>query len=149
MSALQDQMRRARERLEREQAQANKSTWDATVALGSSVLGALFGRKALSKTNVTRAASAARAAGRAAKEHGDIDSAGVSLEVLQRKYAALDAKFREEVGQLDAALRPEALALERLPIRPRKADITVEQVVLAWTPWKVGAHGRPEPAYQA
>ena len=36
----------------------------------------------------------------------------------------------------------------RLPIRPRKADITVEQVVLAWTPWKVGAHGRPEPAYR-
>ena len=141
MSTLEDQMRRARERLEREQAQANKLTWDATVALGSSVLGALFGRKALSKTNVTRAASVARAAGRAAKEHGDIDSAGASLEVLQRKYAALDAKFREEVGQLDAALRPEALALERLPIRPRKADITVEQVVLAWTPWKVGRTG--------
>ena len=98
---------------------------------------------------MTRAASAARAAGRAAKQHGDVDQAGDSLEVLQRKYAGLEAKFREEVGQLDAALRPEALALERLPIRPRKADITVEQVVLAWTPWKVGAHGRPEPAYQA
>jgi hypothetical protein len=149
MSALEDQIRRARERLEREQAQANKSTWDATVALGSSVLGALFGRKALSKTNVTKAAGAAKAAGRAAQQRGDVGSAGASLEVLRRRYAELEAKFREEVGELDAALRPEALALERLPIRPRKADITVEQVVLAWTPWKVGAHGRPEPAYQA
>jgi hypothetical protein len=146
MSALEDQIRRARERLEREQAQANKSTWDATIAMGSTVLGALFGRKALSKTNVTRAASAARAAGRAAQQHGDVGQAGESLESLQRKYAALDAKFREEASQLDAALRPEALALERLPIRPKKADITVEQVVLAWTPWKVGAGGKPKPA---
>ena len=96
---------------------------------------------------MSKAASVARR--RRAARHSEVDSAGASLEVLQRKYAALDAKFREEVGQLDAALRPEALALERLPIRPRKADITVEQVVLAWTPWKVGAHGRPEPAYQA
>jgi hypothetical protein len=148
-SGLEDQIRRARERLDREQSQANKSTWDATVSLGNTVLGALFGRKALSQTNVTRAATTARAAGRAAQQHGDVDSAGASLEVLERKYAELGAKFREEVGQLDAALRPEALTLERLPIRPRKADITVEQVVLAWTPWKVGAHGRPEPAYRA
>ena len=148
MSTLEDQIRRARERLDREQSQANKSTWDATVSLGNTVLGALFGRKALSRTNVTRAATAARAAGRAAQQHGDVDSAGASLEVLEGKYAELAAKFREEVEQLDAALRPEALTLDRLPIRPKKADITVEQVVLAWTPWKVGAHGRPEPAYR-
>ena len=108
-SALEDQIRRARDRLEREQAQANRSTWDATVALGSSVLGALLGRKPLSKTNVSKAASAARAAGRAAQEHGDVDSAGASLAVLQRKFAALEAKFRGEVNKLDAALRPEAL----------------------------------------
>ena len=96
-----------------------------------------------------KAASAAKAAGRAAQQHGDVGRAGDSLEALQRKYAELEAEFQEEVGRLDATLRPEALAIERLPIRPRKADITVEQVVLAWTPWKVGAHGRPEPAYQA
>ena len=56
------------------------------------------------------------------------------LNAVLSKYAGLDARFREEVGRLEAALRPEALALERLPIRPKKADITVEQVVLAWTP---------------
>jgi hypothetical protein len=148
-SALEEQIRRARERLEREQAQANKSTWDATIALGTSVFGALLGRKALSKTNVGRAASAAKAASRAAQQHGDVGQAGESLESLQRKYADLEAKFREEVNRLDAALRPEALMLERLPIRPKKADITVEQVVLAWTPWKVGPHGQPEAAYHA
>jgi hypothetical protein len=149
MSALEDQIRRARERLEREQAQASRSTWDATIALGNTVLGAMFGRKAISKTSVGRAASAAKAAGRAMQQRGDIDRAGGSLEALQSKYEKLEAEFQEEVNQIAPPIRPEAVALERLPIRPRKADITVEQVVLAWTPWKVGADGRPEPAYRA
>jgi hypothetical protein len=149
MTTLEDQIRRARERLEREQAEANRSTWDATVAMGTSVLGALFGRKAVTKANVGRAASAAKAAGRAAQQHGDIGRAEGSLEALRRKYAKLEAEFHEEVSQITPPLRPEAVAMVPLPIRPRKTDITVEQVVLAWTPWKVGAVGGPEPAYRA
>jgi hypothetical protein len=147
MGTLQDQIRRAYERLQREQAEANRSTWDATIALGSSVLGALLGRKTISKTNVTRAASAAKAAGRAMQQHGDVGSAEVSIDVLQRKYAELEAEFQEKVDQLATALRPEALELKPLPLRPRKADITVEQVVLAWTPWKLGAEGKLAAAY--
>jgi hypothetical protein len=149
MAALEDKIRQARERLEREQSQASRTTWDATVALGNTVLGALFGRKALSKTNVGRAASAARAAGRAAQERGDIGRAEDSLEALRRKSMELEVAFQEEVNRIAPPLRPEVVALERLPIRPKKADITVEQVVLAWTPWKVRAAGRPEPAYRA
>jgi hypothetical protein len=148
MSALEDQIRRAHERLEREQAEASGSTWDATIALGNTVLGSLFGRKAISKTNLGRAASAARAAGRAARQHGDIGRAEASLEVLESRYAKLEAEFQQEVRQIVAPLRPEAVALQPVPIRPRKADITVEQVVLAWTPWKVGAQGDPEPVYR-
>ncbi|HZW33564.1 MAG TPA: hypothetical protein VFF52_22785, partial [Isosphaeraceae bacterium] len=147
MEALQDQVRRARERLEREQAQAHRTAWDATVALGSSVLGALLGRKPVSKTNVTKAATAARAAGRAVQERGDVGQAEKSLADAQKKQAKLEAEFQKEVNQLAAALRPEVLVLQPLPLRPRKADITVEQVVLAWTPWKLDAEGRLEPAY--
>ena len=68
LEAIQEQIRRANERLEREQAQASRSSWDATIAMGSSVLGALLGRKAVSKTNVSRASTAAKAASRAAQQ---------------------------------------------------------------------------------
>ena len=67
LEAIQEQMRRAREKLEREQAQASKTSWDATIALGNSVLGAILGRKAISKTTVGRATTAAKAANRAAQ----------------------------------------------------------------------------------
>jgi len=146
-AAIQEQIRRADERLEREQAQASRSTWDATIAVGSSVLGALLGRKTVSKTSVARAATAAKAATRAAQQRGDIDQAAGSLESLQRKYDDLRAKFQHEIELLDAALRPEALVFEPLPLRPKKTDITIERVVLAWMPHQAGAEGRVEAVY--
>ena len=82
LAAIQEQIRRARERLEREQAQASRSTWDATIALGSSVLGAFSAARTISKTNVTRATTAAKAASRAAQQRGDVGQAAGSLECL-------------------------------------------------------------------
>ena len=147
LEAIQDQIRRANERLEREQAQASRSSWDATIAMGSSVLGALLGRKAVSKTNVSRAAAAAKAASRAAQQRDGASQAAGSLESLRQKYTELQAKFQLEIENVDAALRPEALVFESSPIRPRKTDITVERVVLAWMPYHRGAEGRMEAAY--
>jgi hypothetical protein len=147
LEVIQDQIRRANERLEREQAEASRSSWDATIAMGSSVLGALLGRKAVSKTNVSRAATAAKAANRAAQQRDGASQAAGSLESLRQKYNDLQAKFQLEIEKLDAALRPEALVFEPSPIRPRKTDITVERVVLAWMPNHVGTDGRLEAAY--
>jgi hypothetical protein len=133
-AAIQEQIRRAYERLEREQAQASRSTWDATIAMGSSVLGALLGRKAISKTNVSRATTAAKAASRAAQQRDDAGQAAGSLETLRRKHDELQANFQEEIESLDIALRPEALVFVPSLLRPKKTDITIERVVLAWMP---------------
>jgi hypothetical protein len=90
---------------------------------------------------------AAKAAGKAAQERSQVSQAGESLDNRMRKRAELEADFEEEVQELGGALRPEAVALLPMPIRPRKGDITVEQVVLAWAPWKIGAQGKQEPAF--
>jgi hypothetical protein len=147
LEALQEQMRRAYERLEREQAQASRSSWDATIAMGSSVLGAFLGKKAISKTDISRAATAAKAATRAAQQRGGADQAAGSIESLRQKYTDLQSKFQLEIEKLDAALRPESLQLVSTPIRPKKTDINVERVVLAWMPYHIDAQGRLEAAY--
>jgi len=146
-AAIQEQIRRAYERLEREQAQASRSTWDATIEMGSSVLGALLGRKTVSKTSMARAATVAKAATRAVQQRGDAGQAAGSLESLRRKHDELQAKFQAEIETMDAALRPEALVFEPLPLRPKKTDITIERVVLAWMPHQAGAEGRLEAVY--
>ena len=147
LEAIQERIRRAYERLEREQALASRSSWDATIAMGSSVLGALLGRKTVSKTDLSRAAAAAKAASRAAQQRTGSSQAAGSLESLRQEYAELQAKFQDKIAKLDTALRPESLALEPLPIRPKKTDITVERVVLAWMPYHAGTEGRIEAAY--
>ena len=46
LEKIHEQMSPRNERLEREQAEASRTSWDATIAMGSSVLGAFLGRKA-------------------------------------------------------------------------------------------------------
>jgi hypothetical protein len=147
LEAIQEQIRRAREKFEREQVQASRTSWDATIALGNTVLGAILGRKAISKTTVGRATTAAKAATRAVQQRGDVSQVASSLDVLRQKHDDLQVKFQAEIESMAAALRPEGLALEPLPIRPRKTDITVEKVILAWLPYQVGGEGRAEPVY--
>ena len=31
-------------------------------------------------------------------------------------------------------------------VRPRKTDLSIERIVLVWTPWRVGPDGIAEPA---
>jgi hypothetical protein len=37
-------------------------------------------------------------------------------------------------------------ALEKIRVAPRKSDIAVGRVAIAWEPWRVGADGFPRPA---
>jgi hypothetical protein len=143
---LQEDVRKARERLDREQAQASKAKWDAAVAFGNSVLGAVLGRKTISKTNVSKVSSAAKAAGRAIQQHGESGSAEANLDRALEKFTAFEVKVQAEIEELEATRRPEALVLEPLELVPRKADITIEKVVLAWTPWKASTAGQPDVA---
>ena len=136
-----------REKLEREQAQASRTSWDATIALGSSVLGAILGRKAISKTTVGRATTAAKAATRAAQQRGDVGQAASSLDYLRQKHDDLQAKFQAEIETMAAALRPEALVLEPLPIRPRKTDITDRESRSGVDAVSSGGEGRAEAVY--
>ena len=70
VATLQEKVRKAEARLARESSQASASTIDTAVTVGTSVLGALFGRKTISVTNLGRARSAARAATRLAEQKG-------------------------------------------------------------------------------
>src|SRR5262249_51197581 len=144
---LQEEVSKARERLDREEAQASKSTWDAGAAVVNSVLGTFLGRKTITKTNVGKAASAAKAAGRAMQQRGDIGAARAALDRALEKFTDLEVEFQSEVEALAATRRPEALAIRPIELAPKKSDITVEQVVLAWIPWKAAAGAKPEAAY--
>ena len=144
---LQEKVRKARERLDRYQAQASKSKWDAAFALGNSMLGAVLGRKTISKTNVSKASSAAKAANRAMQQSGDVSQAQTDLDRALEEFTNLELEIQSEVESIETTRRPESLLLEPIVLTPKKSDITIEQVVLAWTPWKTTGGTEYEPAY--
>ena len=131
-AALAEKIRRAQQKLEKEQAQAKEKDFGAAISLGTSLLGALLGRKVGSQSNVTRAASAMRSAGRAVQERGDVQHAQATLETLQEELQQVETELAGEIDKLEAASRPESLQLAPVSVRARKGDLVVEKVALMW-----------------
>jgi hypothetical protein len=144
IAALQEQIRKAEQRVEREKAQASQQTMNAALSIGSSLLGALFGRKLASAANVGRAATGMRAATRIAKERQDIGHANESVEATQQRLADLEAEFKAETEKLAEQYEGESLELTEIQITPKKTDITVSQVLLVWQPVLVKSDGSTE-----
>ena len=91
--------------------------------------------------------TAAKAAIACSTAAGDVSQAAAAVDSLRREHDDLFAEFQQKIESMAAALRPEALVLEAVPIRPRKTDITVEKVVLAWMPYQAAVEGRIEAAF--
>jgi hypothetical protein len=147
MATLRDRIKRAEERVGRENAQFRQKSLESVISVGTSILSAMFGRKLASSTNVSRASTSMRSIGRAANERTDIERAQQQLEDAQHKLEELEAEFDEEASQIEDQMRIENLELEPLTLAPKKTDIAVTQVSLVWTPWVVDRNGIAEPAY--
>ena len=147
LARLQKRIQKAEERVEREKGQYKERKYQTAISFGATLLGALLGRKVTSTGNVGRATTTARSAGRAARERGDISRAEKQVEQLQVELQELEETFEDEVEALRDLPDPAALELEEIPIRPRKSDITVSRLALAWTPWERIDEGVVEPRY--
>lgn len=146
LAALQEQIRRGQQKIVKERAEANEHTFTAAVSLGTSILGALLGRKLASASNLNRAASTARAATRVAKERSQVGAAEENVEAVQGRLTALDAEFKDETEKLRQSLDPDTLVLDSVEVKPKKTDITIGGVQLVWTPWHAAPDGSLVPA---
>jgi hypothetical protein len=148
IASLEERERRAVERTERERSQASQQKLQTALTVGSSILGALFGRRRISAANVTRATSAARAAARIGREADDVERADESLEAVRGRQTELRAELDTEIAALARRFDASTCELRRVQVSPRKSDIVIGEVALAWAPWRKGADGFPAPAYE-
>jgi hypothetical protein len=146
LRSLQDQLRRAEERLAREQEQYSQRKLDTVVSVGNSVLDAIFGGR---RSAASRAGTAARSAGRVLGEKNDVDRANAGVEELRTRFVELEREVEQTVAAVTASYDAGTASLEGFEVAPRKADITVDRLQLAWEPWRRSAQGTEEPAWQA
>jgi hypothetical protein len=134
VAQLEDRIRRAEHEKERQSEQARSQTWNAVISTGTAVLGALFGSGRRRGSAFSKAGSAARGVGRTLQERQDVARAEENLEVLQQKLTELNTELEAEIDRLEARLDPEAEELEVLGLKPRKKDVEVRYLTLAWAP---------------
>ena len=147
VAAAQEKVRRAEQAMAREQQQASAAKMDTAISVGSAVLGALFGRKKLSVSTMSRAGTAMRGATRAGKEAGDVTRATESAAAAREALLELEQQVAAEiaaVGEGGAALSE---ALEEIALKPKASDIHVQAIGLAWAPFSRTAEGRLMPAW--
>ena len=132
-ATLAERLRRAGQAVEREQQQASDQKVQTAVSMGATLLGALFGRKTIGVGTIGRATTAARGVGRSMKEASDVKRAAESVEAVRAAIAQLDARIAEDVAAVAARFEP-GVPLERVAVRPKRGQVEVQFVALAWVP---------------
>lgn len=148
LAALQERIRRAAQAVERESQQAQQQKMQTAISLGTTLLGALFGRKTLSVGTLGRATTAARGVGRTMKESQDIARAEETVEALQQQLAGLESQLQAEIAALEVSTDPLSEKLETFTLRPKKTNISVGVLSLAWTPFWQEANGSLSSAWE-
>jgi hypothetical protein len=136
-AALAERLRRTEQAVEREQQQASDQKMQTAVSMGATLLGALFGRKAVSASTLGRATTTARGVGRTMKEASDVKRATETVDSVKAAVAALEGQLAEDIAAVTASLDQD-VALERLPVAPKRGQVEVQFVALAWSPRRRG-----------
>ncbi|MCE5252593.1 MAG: ATP-binding protein [Actinomycetia bacterium] len=134
-STLEQRVLRAQQAKEREAEQAKGRKMQTAISFGATILSMFTGRKKLSSGTLGKATTAMRDVGRSIDQSGDVKRAEESLTVLQQKLADLEAEEQEAIDALESKFDATGESLERVLMRPRKSDITVDSLGLVWMPY--------------
>jgi len=140
-AALQERRRLAEQRVEVQKEQKKAKTMDTMIQFGTTVLGAIFGRKKMSATNMSKVGTSARSAGKILTQQSKVDDAEENVAAVDQRIAALEADFKAESDTLHNMTLPDKLNVVEFSVQPKKADIDVDNVVLAWKPLVVNKDG--------
>ena len=89
-----------------------------------------------------------KSAGRSMKETGDVARARQNVAALEQQLADLEAKFHAELLAVEDQVDPMIEKLDSIVVKPKKANISVRLVVLAWAPFWQRGNEAPVPAWR-
>ncbi len=133
ISTASQRVARAREVVAQQQSQARAAQMQTAISVGTSLLGALFGKRTSGLGHISRAGTAARGATRAMKESSDVGTAQEKLAAAEAAAAGLEAEMEAQIASLPSpsalsGQTPETLRLKLVP-----ATLRVESTGILWT----------------
>ncbi len=107
---------------------------DAAVSTGAAILGALFGRKSMSATSVSKIGTAVKSTTRAFQSGEGITQAQETLQSVEAQLEKLQLELEQEIEKISESFNLQDEKLEEVQIRPTSTNITIHFVGLAWYP---------------
>jgi hypothetical protein len=141
IDTLEERLRKAELRVEKEVQEASGAQLQTAISFGATILSALLGRKTLSSRTIGRATTAARGVGRASKQADDVRRAQDDVAAYEEKLHEMEEELADEIQEIQQRLDPLQEELDTIQLKPRRTDIVIRHLALAWVPFSTDGDG--------
>ena len=130
VASLQARLARAGAAVQRQKEQASQARMQTLISVGSTLLGAFLGRKALSSSTISKATTAARGVGRSIQEGSEASAAEQGVEAIRQQISEIETEIEAESAALGAT-EPD---IEMVEVKPVRSGVSVRLLALGWFP---------------
>ncbi|MFA6916935.1 MAG: DUF87 domain-containing protein [Parachlamydiales bacterium] len=135
IDTLKDKIDKAQTKVDKQQTQSWQNIFSSIISFLSTLLGAFMGR-GMTKGTLNQAGTAMRRAGKIGQSREEVTYAEGSLEKLKQQQQELEDSMQTELSAIQQNVDPTALDIKKIPIAPKKSDISVQTIALVWWPAK-------------
>ena len=119
------------EKLKKEEQDSISATTNSIISIGTSILGAFFGKS--SKTAIiSKVATSSRGVSKALKERSDIKTVQGEIDALQSLQDGLEEKLKIEIEKINDEFNISKYTIEEFFIKPKRTDIYDIKIELLW-----------------
>ena len=129
--SIDDKLNKLFDKLEKEQLQASATTTDAIISIGTSLLGAFFGKSTTAST-LGKVASSAKGATKILKEKSDVKYVEGEIQQLQIEKEELQKTLENEISKINEENKISNFQIEEIFIKPKRTDIFNIKLELLW-----------------
>ncbi|MDH3277665.1 MAG: DUF87 domain-containing protein [Nitrosopumilus sp.] len=130
--SLSEQLRKAKQRIQKEKEQSKGRKLQTAISIGASLLSAFSGGGGLNMSTLSRATTAVSHVARQGKEYGDVNRAGETIEAITAQIEGVNSELQQEIDKLEERYDPLSEELIIKELKPRKSDIDIKTVALVW-----------------
>ena len=145
---LGDKLQTAQSKIGREEDDVRQRQLESALSVGTTMLGALMGRKTVSVTNMRRANSSFRSMGRVGNAKEDVAEAREKVVMIQEDIDQMELELSEEVRALEDEYNMDDISVTELNITTTSTNITTEVFGMLWLPYRKDSRGRLSPDWE-
>lgn len=135
IATLNSKIRRCQDKVVQTQQKSIWSKINAFISFGTAILGAIFG-KGVTKGTITQTGTSIRRAARITRDSQDAAAAEEDCNHIQQQLDDLRSQQQQELDRIAATEDVNNVKIDTITIRPRKSDMSIDNVALVWLPMK-------------